>query len=299
MATTSRVSNTGWLQGSDTSQSSRVTSGGWGQINAAGGGDVTVTPSALSLTLAGQAPVISTTENVTVQPTAQALTLAQQSPVVSGMAIVQPTAQVLILTSFDPSVTTDGSVVVSVTNNSLSLAQQNTVVSGSCVVNPTAQSLALSQQTPIVSLGVTITTNVLSLILNAYGPVMHGDGAVTPANLQIALGLNEPTTPGLGITIYPSYLGLTISSVTGITVQINDLTPWLQRQNIDDGGWNNRRATSAPTVIGSGSNGFTVFSMFMDGVIFFTPRHVRFGSIYAGPDQWTTREKGSASWAIR
>lgn len=76
-------------------------------------------------------------------------------------------------------------------------------------------------------------------------------------------------------------------------------TTWTNRDNVDPADWSNRRVTSAPTIVGSGSNGFTIFSMFMDGVIFFTPRHVRFGEIYAGPDEWKNREIGTTSWGRR
>jgi hypothetical protein len=72
----------------------------WITPTIAAGGDVTVTPSALSLTLTGQAPVVNGTGLV--QPTAQALTLAQQAPVVSGNALVQPTALTLNLTQQTP-----------------------------------------------------------------------------------------------------------------------------------------------------------------------------------------------------
>lgn len=76
-------------------------------------------------------------------------------------------------------------------------------------------------------------------------------------------------------------------------------TTWTNRDNVDPSGWSNRRVTSAPSIIGSGSNGFNIFSMFMDGVIFWNPRHVRFGDIYAGPDEWANREKGTATWNVR
>lgn len=76
-------------------------------------------------------------------------------------------------------------------------------------------------------------------------------------------------------------------------------TTWTNRDNVDPADWSNRRVTSAPSVVGSGSNGFTVISMFMDGVIFWTPRHVRFGSVYSGPDQWTNRTTGTDTWTLR
>lgn len=258
------------------------------------GGGVTVTATAQGLTLTGQAPTIL--GDCVVSLTAQALTLAQQAPAVSGAAVVQPTAQALLLALQAPAVTTDGSVIVSVSAQTLSLAQQNPVVSGGALISPTAQSLSLAQQAPVVGIGVTVTPSVLALISAAYGPAMLGDGAVTPGNLHLALGLNEPSIPGLGITIYPTYLSLTVSVVTGLTVETTDA--WLRRQNVDSGGWSNRRVTSATTVIGSGNSGFFIIGS-IDGSMFWRPRHLRYGEIYAGPDLWTNRTTGTAMWVRR
>lgn len=76
-------------------------------------------------------------------------------------------------------------------------------------------------------------------------------------------------------------------------------TTWTNRDNVDPLGWNNRRVTSAPSPIGRGVPGFNIIGLFMDGVIFWRPRHVRFGEIYAGQDQWTERTKGSPNWSRR
>ena len=76
-------------------------------------------------------------------------------------------------------------------------------------------------------------------------------------------------------------------------------TTWTNRDNVDPSGWSNRRVTSAPTIVGSGSNGFNIFSMFMDGVIFWNPRHVRFGTIYAGTGDWFNRTTGATTWTDR
>lgn len=76
-------------------------------------------------------------------------------------------------------------------------------------------------------------------------------------------------------------------------------TMWTNRDNVDPADWSNRRVTSAPAIVGSGSNGFTVFSMFMDGVIFWSPRYVRFGDIYGGSDEWSKRVFGTTSWSRR
>lgn len=76
-------------------------------------------------------------------------------------------------------------------------------------------------------------------------------------------------------------------------------TTWTNRDNVDPADWSNRRVTSSPSVVGSGSNGFTVLSVFMDGVIFWKPRNVRFGEIYSGNDEWVKRAKGSDIWNKR
>ena len=230
MATFSRISAGGaWVQGDDGAASSRVTFGGWIQINSSGGTSVTVTSSA------------------------QTLTLTQQSVTVSGEANVLPSAQ------------------------SLSVALQSPTVSGDAGVSVFAQSLSLSQHVPTISTGGEITVNVsaFSLSLGQNTPFLSGDGASTPPLLGIVMGLHVPTiiTPGLSV--------------------------WDRRQNIDSIGWSNRRVTSAPAIVGSGSNGFTVLSVFMDGVIFWKPRNVRFGEIFGGNDEWVKRAKGSDIWNKR
>lgn len=229
MATISRVSGGGWIQGDDGAASSRVAFGGWIQINSSGGTSVTVTPSA------------------------QTLTLTQQSVTVSGEANVLPSAQ------------------------SLAVALQSPTVSGDASVSVTAQSISLSQHAPTISTGGEITVNVsaFSLSLGQNTPFLSGDGASTPPLLGIVMGLHVPTiiTPGLSV--------------------------WDRRQNIDSIGWSNRRVTSSPSVVGSGSNGFTVLSVFMDGVIFWSPRYVRFGDIYGGSDEWSKRVFGTTSWSRR
>lgn len=76
-------------------------------------------------------------------------------------------------------------------------------------------------------------------------------------------------------------------------------TTWTNRDNVDPSDWSNRRVTSSPGIVGSGSSGFLVFSLFLDGKIMFKPRHVRYGEIYAGRDEWTKRGNGTAVWEKR
>jgi len=141
----------------------------WITPTIAAGGDVTVTPSALSLTLTGQTPVVNGTGLV--QPTAQALTLAQQAPVVSGNALVQPTAL------------------------GLSLTQQTPTENGAATVQPSAQPLTFTLRSPsVITDGSTVVsvTN-LSLSLTQYGPGMRGDGVATPTLIQIIASLRAPS----------------------------------------------------------------------------------------------------------
>ena len=188
---------------------------------------------------------------------------------------VTPSAQTLTLTQ--QSVTVSGEANVLPSAQSLSVALQSPTVSGDASVSVTAQSISLSQHVPTISTGGEITVNVsaFSLSLGQNTPFLSGDGASTPPLLGIVMGLHVPTiiTPGLSV--------------------------WDRRQNIDSIGWSNRRVTSAPAIVGSGSNGFTVFSMFMDGVIFWGPRYVRFGDIYGGRDEWSMRTKEPSTWIRR
>lgn len=64
--------------------------------------------------------------------------------------------------------------------------------------------------------------------------------------------------------------------------------------------WLNRRSDNFYTsIVGTGSSGFSLFSLFNDGVIFFKPRHTRFGVISSGSGEWMFREKSNLSWSIR
>lgn len=188
---------------------------------------------------------------------------------------VTPSAQTLTLTQ--QSVTVSGEANVPISAQSLLAALQSPTVSGNASVSVTAQSISLSQHVPTISTGGEITVNVsaFSLSLGQNTPFLSGDGASTPPLLGIVMGLHVPTiiTPGLSV--------------------------WDRRQNIDPGGWSNRRVTSSPGIVGSGSSGFLVFSLFLDGKIMFKPRHVRYGEIYAGRDEWTKRGNGTAVWEKR
>ncbi|MBK8871862.1 MAG: DNRLRE domain-containing protein [Elusimicrobia bacterium] len=62
-------------------------------------------------------------------------------------------------------------------------------------------------------------------------------------------------------------------------------TTWTNRDNVDTADWSNRRVTSAKTVVGSGNGGFFIIGS-IDGSMFWRPRHLRYGEIYAGPDLW-------------
>lgn len=77
------------------------------------------------------------------------------------------------------------------------------------------------------------------------------------------------------------------------------VTTWTNRDNVDTIGWNNRRVTSSPSQVGRGVPGFHIIGLFMDGVIFWKPRYVRFGDIYGGPDEWSKRVIESNSWSRR
>lgn len=179
---------------------------------------VTVTPTAQALVLSEPVPTVSATQNVTIQPTAQGLSLSAQAPVESGTSVVQPTAQALTLNLIAPGVTTDGSIVVPVSANTLNVSIHAPAESGGCVVALSAQNLSLAQQAISVSINANVTPSVLALISTVYGPVIHGDGAVTPSLLSFTLGLQSPTVSLPGVIVNtPSrsgVIGIFIGAVT-------------------------------------------------------------------------------------
>lgn len=151
MATFSRISAGGaWVQGDDGAASSRVTFGGWIQINLSGGTSVTVTPSAQTLTLTHQSVTVSGEANVPIS--AQSLLAALQSPTVSGNASVSVTAQSISLSQNAPTVSTSsgGSLTVNVPALGMSLAIYSPVVGGDGVVSPTLLQVISTLNSPTI-----------------------------------------------------------------------------------------------------------------------------------------------------
>lgn len=76
-------------------------------------------------------------------------------------------------------------------------------------------------------------------------------------------------------------------------------TSWNNRSNVDSGSWDTRYTAGQSVILGAGStSGFTILDA-VNSFVFYRPRHVRFGTIYAGPDQWTKRTTGTAAWNVR
>ncbi len=199
----------------------------WITPTIAAGGDVSVNATALSLSIAAQAP--TETGTAVISPTAQSLTLAQQAPVINGSATVSPNAQALSLSLQSPSVTTDGSVSVSTTALNLSVSIQAPVENGGCSVSPTAQPLAFTLRAPTISINASVTPSVLAMVATAYGPVMHGDGAVTPTLQQLVINAFGPTVsvPG-GVANTPSHfnsMGVFINGVSKSAVFLGEVSP--------------------------------------------------------------------------
>lgn len=268
-----------------------------GVPSVSGTGQVQAPAQAVSLSL----PSVSISGTSSVSASAVSLSLAQASVSIAGSSSVLPTNQTIAVTQTSPTVNTSGSVSVDVSSIPLSLSIPSAGVTGNCSVANTAISATVGLASPSFSIDSNITQTAipLSLVLQSLTVTGNSDGSFSPSSLQLSLGLNEPSLSGLDINIYPSYLSLNSTQISGLTVEIENLGYWLNRVNTDSGGWENRRVTSAPHPIGGGNSSFSITSLFPGGVIFWRPRYVRFGDIYAGPGEWSTRATGTTSWARR
>lgn len=177
--------------------------------------------------------------------------------------------------------------------------QINSAGGSGITVNTTAISVSLTLNNATISGGASANPSAISLELSSHATGVIGGATFDSPSLQIGIGINEPTTPGLPVTIFLSTLSLTSTLFAGFTVTGTGSATWRRRGNIDGAGWSNRRLTAAPITIGSGQVGFYLFGMFTDGVIFWKPRFVRFGEIYGGSDEWVKRPRGSVIWNKR
>jgi hypothetical protein len=201
-------------------------------------GDVTVTPNVQALTLTQPALIII--GDVIVTPSTQTLTLSEQSPVIIGDVIITPSEQALTLSLPVPVIDITGDIVIMPSVQTLALAQEAPSVIGDVAITPSEQALSLALETPVISIvaGETFVASVLSLTLSQPVPTAITDAIITP-NTQ-ALTLSQPVpvvTIAVDVTVTPSALALSLAQaapiidlsiiviVSGLTLSLTQATP--------------------------------------------------------------------------
>lgn len=174
----------------------------------AGTGNVTVEPSALTISLSLNSPDIITQTSVTPTPNALGLTLSLQSPTIDTIqnATITPSTLTLSLSLQSPTIST----VTNATPTSSALTLALTLNS------PTIEAIQNSTQTP----------SALSLTLSLLDPVISATmfATATPSTLPLTLTLFEPTIIGTtSVTVFPSALTLALT-LNALTINITDIS---------------------------------------------------------------------------
>lgn len=187
---------------------------------------VTPTPNALGLTLSLQSPTIEAIQNATVTPSALSLTLSLESPTVSTVTNVTPTPSALTL-----SLTLNAPTIEAIQNNTqtpstlpltLTLNDPTVVATQTRTVTPSTLTLALFLYDPSVSItgSATITPSALDLTLTLNSPAYSVTELNIPATFELALTLLSPT---IAITEIPDTLTLALSLLSpGISTSLHD-----------------------------------------------------------------------------
>lgn len=76
-------------------------------------------------------------------------------------------------------------------------------------------------------------------------------------------------------------------------------TTWNNRSNVDGGNWDTRSIVGQSVILGAGSSsGFTILDA-VNPFVFYRPRHLRYGTIVGGRDQWDERANSDTGWVLR
>jgi hypothetical protein len=160
----------------------------------AAGGNVTVTPTTATLTLATFAPVIKHQITVPVK----ALSLTTFAPIIK-LSVVVP-VKALTLTTFAPTVTATANQVVTPTTKALALSTFAPVLK--LVVIPGTRALTLTTFAPTVTAnsGLTVTPGTKALTLTAFAPTVTttSNQLITPATAVLTLTGLAPTVTASG-----------------------------------------------------------------------------------------------------
>lgn len=76
-------------------------------------------------------------------------------------------------------------------------------------------------------------------------------------------------------------------------------TTWNNRGNVDNGDWDSRAIAGQSVIVGSGSAVSFVILEAMNPIIVYRPRHLNYGSIVGGRDQWLERSNSDSGWGVR
>ncbi|MCP4257960.1 MAG: hypothetical protein GY774_10595 [Planctomycetes bacterium] len=180
---------------------------------AAAGGDITVTPSALTLTLAQLAETVI--PSLAVAPSVLTLALAELAPVTTGDVVIASSVQSLTLAQ--PVMSIIGDVAIALSAQALTLAQPSPVVTVDALVTPPALALALTQESVAVVGDVTVTPTVQALILTeqALTVDVSGDALVTPPALALALTQESVAVVG-DAAVTPTVQALTLAQAAPV-----------------------------------------------------------------------------------
>jgi hypothetical protein len=187
----------------------------------AGGTNVTVTPTVLSVVSSIIAPTITALKSVAVTASVLALSLSNPAPAVSATKAVtcQPDTIASALTINAPSVSAvkNASVSPTVLSGGLSVIQPSVSTSGNISVSPPALSLAsaLNEPTIAAEINATALPSALTVSASLLEPTITaiiGDVTVYPEVISRTITVNEPSIATIrSISIEPTVIGTSLS----------------------------------------------------------------------------------------
>ena len=152
------------------------------------GGDPTITPSALSLTLVQPTPTIDLISNPTITPSSLALNLTQQTPTVGVFTsiTVTPSSLGLTATEIDPTINIISNQTILPSALSLTLTQPTLTLDiiSDAIITPNSLSLTLAQLTPTID---------LNLDFGQSKSIDFNNGIITTATMTVTFTGNTPS----------------------------------------------------------------------------------------------------------
>ncbi len=182
-----------------------------------GATNVTVTPSAVSVTASVQSPTVTATRNIIITPDPVSVVASVQAPTVITAQDVTVTPSTLSITASvnSPTVSTVSNVTITPDTLSAIASVQAPAFSGSTTITPNPVTAVASVNEPTVSTGgnVTISVGVLSVTASVQEPSVTAVQNVTvSADVQTVTVSVQAPTMSLSTTITPSVLTLTVET---------------------------------------------------------------------------------------